>query len=507
MANPALDAANALLQRGDSRLAVDRYREVLALQPDLIPARLNLAVALAELQRWDEAFRAHDDATAMARGTAFADVATRNRLTCLQKYQSHLFGLSRALIDDPDSVFKAHLRLVDYLAHPSTANVPGHPNSRDPERRLRIGYLSPDFRNHSVAHFIEPVIERHNRDAFEVFCYYTCPLRDAVTARFARLADHWRECASLAPESVTRQIRADGIDILVDLAGHTTGNRWPTLAAKPAPVQIAYLGYPATTGLKAVDYRLTDPVMDPPGLADAWFVEAPLRMEGAMLVYRPPFGPGGALGEALPGVTPVPAVAGGFITFGCFNDITKLNPPLLDCWCRLMRRVPGSRLLLKSRHMTEDSAAIAAMRTGMAEHGIEPARLRLDTYVDDESGHLMRYGDVDLALDPYPYNGVTTSLEAVFMGVPFVTLAGRWPAARMGATIATHLGHPEWIATTPEEYIDVATRLAADLPSLGQLRRVLRAELLASPLTDAPGFVGRLEKAYRRAWKSWCDSA
>jgi predicted O-linked N-acetylglucosamine transferase (SPINDLY family) len=495
------------LQQGDSRRAVEKYREALRQDPGLLPAKLNLAVALAQQQRWDEAFQTHDEAATLARGTPFADVASRNRMTSLQNYQSHLFELSRSVVEDPSAVFKAHLRLVDYLgADALTATAP-YKNSRDPDRRLRIGYLSPDFRLHSVAYFIEPVIASHDRGAVEVFCYYTCPRRDAVTRRIEALADHWRECAHLGADSLADQIRMDGIDILVDLAGHTTGNRWPTLAAKPAPIQIAYLGYPATTGLKTVDYRLTDRIMDPPGLADDWFVEPALHVEGAMVVYRPPFGPGGLVAENVLDIGPLPASANGFVTFGCFNDATKLNAPLLDCWCRLLRRVPGSRLLLKSRHLAETQSAVVALRERMAACGIEAARLCLRAHDDDEASHLLRYGNVDIALDPFPYNGVTTSLEAMYMAVPFVTLAGLWPAARMGATIATHIGHSEWIATTPEEYVGIAAGLAADRPALLALRNTLREALLASSLTDGAAFTRRLEATYRQAWKTWCEQA
>jgi predicted O-linked N-acetylglucosamine transferase (SPINDLY family) len=474
----------------------------------LAAAQSNLGVALSAENRWDEALQSHDRAVQLARGTPLADLIAANRLGCIKEYQAYLFGMYRGITDDPSAVLGAHRRLGEQVEAAAASARPVHANSRDPDRRLRIGYVSPDFRTHSVAYFIEPVIATHDRRAVEVFCYYTCPLADAVTERFSTLADHWRPCAEVSASSLAEQVRADGIDILIDLAGHTVGNRWLTFALKPAPVQIAYLGYPATTGLGAVDYRLTDVVADPPGLADAGFVEAPLRIAGgAMLVYRPAFGPGSLLGEEAPPVRPTPALGNGHVTFGSCNDAAKLNDAVFACWARLLAEVPASRLLLKSRDLSESSSGVVALRRTLEARGIDRARLVIRGRDEDRRCHFERYGEIDVALDPFPYNGVTTSFEALFMGVPVVTLAGGWPSARMGATIATHLAHPEWIATSTGEYIAIATALAADPQALDRLRRSLRDELLASPLTDAAGFVTRLESTYRAAWRAWCASA
>jgi predicted O-linked N-acetylglucosamine transferase (SPINDLY family) len=355
-----------------------------------------------------------------------------------------------------------------------------------------------------VAHYIAPVIAGHDRACFEVTCYYSCPLRDAITDRIAASADRWLDCAAMSPGQLADRVRRDGIDILVDLAGHTVGNRALLFAIKPAPVQIAYLGYPSTTGLSTVDYRMTDAFADPPGLNDDWFCERPCLLAPSMITYLPPFGPGGLNGYQTIEVMPTPALRNGWVTFGCFNEYSKISDDALGTWGKILQAVPGSRLVLKpSQGLPADGNAVLER---FSAHGINAERLILLGRDVDKAAHLGRYAAIDISLDTFPYNGVTTTCESVWMGVPFVTLAGGMPASRMGVSIASNLGRREWIAGTLHEYVRIAATLAADVEQLDRIRQSLRQGFLASPIADSSGFTRELESCYRRLWHQWCTT-
>jgi protein O-GlcNAc transferase len=497
------EQGNRQLSAGNFAEAIEHYRHALTVQPGLYQAHSNLGVALEEKGSLAEALTSYWAAVVHSAGTPDGVAAYTNYLGCVGRYQRYLFDLQRSGTHSPDFVFGQHLRFGKLLESQTASSGRPHLNEADPERRLRVGYLSPDFRRHSVAYFIEPVLAHHDRRAVEVFCYYSCPLRDQVTDRIAATADHWLVCTEMSHDSLAARIRDDGIDVLVDLAGHTIGNRAQTFVLKPAPIQIAYLGYPATTGLTTMDYRLTDALADPDGASDALFVEKPLRLSPAMTVYRRPSGNGGLLGSAGVEVTPAPALRNGYATFGCFNDVSKVSDSVVETWARLLAAVPNSRLLLKSRGL-EDTARHAGLLVRFAKRGVDTARIKILGRIEEPESHLRLYGEVDVALDTFPYNGVTTSFEAMWMGVPFVTLAGTPLASRMGVSIATNVGHPEWIARTPDEYVAKACSLASELQGLNTLRLNLRQELEESPLMDARRFTGSLEAAYRDVWRRWC---
>jgi predicted O-linked N-acetylglucosamine transferase (SPINDLY family) len=355
------------------------------------------------------------------------------------------------------------------------------------DRRLRVGYVSPDFVLHAVSFFILPILAAHDRNRWEVFCYSNARVADAVTGRIRGLAEHWRDIARLSDDAAAELIRRDGLDVLIDLAGHTAHNRLLVFARRPAPVQATWLGYPNTTGLPQIDYRLTDAVSDPPGTTEAWHSEKLWRLPGPFLCYEPP--------AVAPAVNALPADPADGVTFACFNNLAKINPELVGLWARLLRDVPGSRLLLKSPGLA-DPPTVAAVRARFAAAGVAGDRIGCDGTRLSVADHLGLYRGVDVALDAHPYNGTTTTCEALLMGVPVVTLAGQVHAARVGASLLTHLGRSEWIAATADAYVEIARGLAGDRSRLGAIRAELRAQLLRSPLCDAVGFTRRLESAY-----------
>lgn len=378
----------------------------------------------------------------------------------------------------------------------------GHPPDRyrawtnrpDPDRKLRVGYVSPDFRAHSVAQYVEPLFAAHAREAVEVFAYAELARHDAVTERIKRCVDHWRETAGLSDENVARQIRSDGIDILVDLAGHTGNNRLGVFALKPAPVQVTWLGYAGTTGLSAIDYRLTDALADPPG-ADAHSSEILVRLPRGFHCWAPPVDS--------PAIVPRPAGRGP--VFGSFNNAQKLGADTVACWAALLRAVPDSRLVLKSSWFSR-RRVVDSIRTAFAGHGVDPHRVETIGWLADKSSHLAAYAEIDVALDPFPYNGTTTTIEALWMGVPVVALAGDRHAARVGVSLLTRVGLAELVANSREDYVAIAANLAADAARQAEFRSTLRQRLQASPLLDVPGFARDLEAAYRTMWRRWCDA-
>ena len=360
-----------------------------------------------------------------------------------------------------------------------------------------MGYVSPDFVNHAVAYFFEPVLAAHDRVCFEVFCYSDVRVPDKVTARLRALSGQWREIAGKTDEQVAALVREDGIDILVDLAGHTARNRLLVFARRPAPVQVTWLGYPNTTGMDAIDYRLTDLVSDPAG-AEVRHSEKLVRLPRNFSCYRP--------SDESPAVGPLPAATAGHITFGCFNHLAKLTPPTLDLWAKVLRDQPASRLLIKS-HGLADAETANRVRGEFTARGIEAARIECNGEELSVPRHLGLYNRVDVAFDSAPYNGTTTTCEALWMGVPVLTLAGETHVSRVGASLLTHLGAPEWIAATPADFVAKCRTLTSDLARLSALRAGLRERMRASPLCDAAGFTRDLETRRRCSQAARCEPA
>jgi predicted O-linked N-acetylglucosamine transferase (SPINDLY family) len=481
-ANPELRCglAEAQVLSWELDAAVESCRAALAIDPQHERAHFGLGNALQALGRADEAeasFRA----------------ALRARPDFVEAHSNLLLCLHYRRGDEPEALGAEHAewerrhgRSVERLPAPGRAAGPAR-------RALRIGYLSPNFHRHSVAFFVEPLLAAHDRRAVRVFGYANVAHPDRVTARLRRLCDEWRDVSALDEEQTARMIRADGIDILVDLAGHTGGGRMRVLARKPAPVQVSWLGYPNSTGLSAMDWRLTDARADPPGEAERYTSERLLRLERGFLCYAPP--------EQAPEVGAPPSAGSGRVTFGSFNNLAKITPDMVARWARLLAQVPGSRMLIKA-HGVANASAQQALREGFAAGGIDPGRLALSGAEKSLHDHLARYGEVDIALDTFPYNGTTTTCEAMWMGVPVVTLAGRAHVSRVGASLLHQVGLEELVAREPGDYVARAAALALDPGRLRELRAGMRARLRGSALMDAAGFARAVEEAYRAMWQA-----
>lgn len=393
----------------------------------------------------------------------------------------------------PEDVYALHRDYGRRALFAGTAAA-AHRNDEDRNRRLRIGYVSPDLRRHSVAYFLEPLLANLDRSKFEVVAYYNYAAADEVTVRLRALFDAWVPTVGLDDQAMAERIRADGIDILVDLAGHTDGNRLPVFARRPAPVQATWLGYLTTTGLDAIDYRITDRHVDPKGY-EAHAVEQPLRLPSCYLCYQPD--------PAAPEVGPLPAATNGYITFGSFNNLAKLSPACIALWASVLAAVPGSRLVLKNRSLA-DPAMHALVVERFAAQGIAAGRLELNDWQAGMDSHLGGYGRIDIALDTWPYNGVTTTCEALWMGVPVVSRVGATHAARQGRSLLAAIGLSHLAGDGDAKFVRACQALAGDLAALAALRAGLRERLRASPLLDGAGFARKMAKAYREMWRSSC---
>lgn len=353
--------------------------------------------------------------------------------------------------------------------------------------RLRIGYISPDFRTHSVAYFIEPVLRCHDNQKFEIYGYYDNNITDKTTVRLSNLCEHWTVISMLNDRQLVERIRADEIDILIDLAGYTSNSRVLAFAYKPAPVQITWIGYPNTTGLEAIDFRITDAVADPPGLTEHLYIEELLRLPDCFLCYQPP--------DPCPEIARPPYHKNGYITFGSFNNLGKVTDAVLSTWSRILQAVPDSRILLKNSGLSS-SMRKAELLQQFAELEIKPERIEL--YGNDPSryDHLNRYGDIDIALDTFPYNGTTTTCEALWMGVPVITFTGDSHRDRVGASLLHAIGSGELVARNREEYVYKAIQLANNTTAIDNFRTCLRDDIKISPLMNAEKFTKDLENLY-----------
>ena len=475
--------ATVLEELGDAAASLQAYERAVALAPNDARLRVNLGSALLLLGRVGAA----QEHLAQARTL---DPANTAAASC---------ALLSLLYRDGDRLAPKNAAIAWAQSLSVPTPVP-HTNARDPDRRLRIGYVSPDFCEHAVANFIVPVLASHDRGNFEVFCYAEVRRPDALTGRFRTLvaephADHWRDTVGVSDQALAATIRADGVDILVDLAGHTVGSRLSVFLRKPAPVQMTWIGSAATTGLAQIDYRLTDDLADPPGRTDDEYTERLLRLPGGFNCYRP-------IQEA-PEAAPLPAETNGHITFGSFNHAAKIGEPAFDVWAELLRRVPDARLVLK-HHGLAHPAVREDYLMAFNRRGIESDRVDLLQPVAGWRGHLAAYSRMDIAVDTFPYNGTTTTCEALWMGVPVVTLAGRSHHARVGVSLLTRAGLPELVADSPAAYVDIAARLAADRAALRTLRDGLRGRFTASPVCQAVTLTREVEAAFRSAWRAWC---
>lgn len=368
-------------------------------------------------------------------------------------------------------------------------------NRPDPCRRLRLAFLSPDLNHHSIAYFLEPLLQQLDRAEFEVVLYHDHAKVDATSDRLKSHAAVWRNLVNRPHDVVERTILEDAPDVLVDLTGHAGANRLAALARRLAPVQITYLGYPNTTGVPAVDYRFVDGVTDPANDADRLASEKLIRFAPTAWSYLPP--------EVAPEVNDLPSTANGFVTFGSFNNFAKVTDPMLRTWARILAAVPNSRLLVKAAGM-EDLGVRNDVEARMRRAGIPDARVELVAQVRETAAHLAMYGRVDIALDAYPYHGTTTTCEALWMGVPVVTRVGDRHVARVGLSLLTSLGRTAWAANNEEAYVRIAVDLARDVERLAEIRRTLRDAMRRSELLNHAGQARRFGEAVRGCWREWC---
>lgn len=502
-----------LMNAGAPADALPRLQRAVALRPDDARFQMTLAWGLLRLQRVSESIAHARRAVELAPNLAAAHHHLANALAEAGDRAGAIAAYRRAVELDPGD-HHAHSNLIlvaltdpgwdaarlhaearawaKLHAEPLRAHQRPHTNHRDPERRLRVGYVSPDFRGHAIGQFVMPLLRQHDPAAVEVFLYASVERPDFATEAYRELAgERFRDIRRLDDPSAAELVRSDGIDVLVDLAVHGAGNRLRLFACKPAPVQMTWVGYAGTTGLDSVDYRLSDGYFDPPGTDLGVYTEEVLRLP-SFWCYDPLED-----AAAIP-VGPLPALGAGAVTFGSLGSPRKLHDGVLRLWARVLDAVPGARLYL----YLEEHAREAARRT-FSDAGVDPGRLAFGGRVSRRE-YLERYHGIDIMLDTFPFAGGTTSLDAAWMGVPVVTLAGGPTLQRAGVCVAMNLGLPELVARSEEELVARAAALAGDLPRLAQLRGDLRARLGASPLGDAPRFARDLEAAFRAAWRRHC---
>lgn len=506
--------ANLLRAQGQNEAAVAAYQAAIRAQPTYAEAYANLAIHWSEAGQSDAALAVCQSGlnagansptlwgnlavALMSQGRGAEAISAYQRALSLggdaQLGSNYLYALNFVGGQAPQAVFEQHRQWAQRFAEPLTALQLPHENDRTVERRLRVGYVSPHFRQHAVNFFVEPLLKAHDRQAVEVYAYSSLAHPDATTARLQSTVDHWRDVARATDAELAQQVRTDQIDILVDLSGHMGQHRLLAFARRPAPVQVTYLGYQNTTGMSAINYRLTDALADPPGLTDPFYTETLVRLPGTFFCYDPLGGPP---------VGPLPARTARHITFGSFNNYAKVQPETIDTWLNLLARVPGSRLLVLA---DRGGFVEQHLHSQAAQRGVTPTRIEVcDKRPRQE--YLSLIARADIALDTFPMNGHTTTCDSIWMGVPVVMLLGETYASRFGGSVLAGVGlEATCIAHSQDEYIAKASALASNLDALERLREHLRPRMVASPLMDAPGFARHLEHAYQQMWKAWCTS-
>jgi predicted O-linked N-acetylglucosamine transferase (SPINDLY family) len=473
---------NALNDQGQLDEAEAAFRRAIALNPNVADAHNNLGNTLKNKGQLDEAIAAYRQAIAL--NPNYTDA-----------HSNLIFATHYHPAFDTHAIAEEGRRWNRQHGEPLAKFIHSHSNDPSPDRRLRLGYVSPDFRDHVVGRNLLPLFHQHDHRQFEITCYAQVYRPDAVTSQFQQNSDCWRNIVGLSDEQVAEQIRQDRIDLLVDLTLHTGSNRLLVFARKPAPVQLTFAGYPGSTGLSAIDYRLSDPYLDPRGMDESVYSEQTFRLPDSFWCYDP-------LGCRDIPVNSLPALEAGVITFGCLSNFCKINDSVLALWAQVLRQVEGSRLLLLAplgshRQRTVDQ---------LCQRGIDPERIE---FVPPQTRrqYLELYHRVDLGLDSFPYNGHTTSLDSFWMSVPVVSLVGRTAVSRGGSSILSNIGLPELVARSEEEYMRIAVKLGQDIPRLSNFRSTLRRRMEQSPLMDAPKFACDIEAAYRRMWHTWCRTA
>lgn len=510
-----LNLGGAQAAQGKYGEAADSYRQMMAVKPDAIIAYqclgnilriMNAHTDAVEVFRRGLALQPHHAGIHYELGNTFkARGEMTKAIDCFRqalRWQpdyplAHSNVIACMLYDensDPKSLFEEQVRWGKSVEGNAPQGQP-HDNEPDVDRKLRVGYCSPDFRSHSVSVFFEPLLEHHDRNKVELICYSEVDRPDATTQRLQSLAGQWRDTCGMSNEDLYALIRADRIDILVDLAGLTQGNRLEMFARRPVPVQINYLGYASSTGLTSMNYRLTDEWADPVGISDRYHTEKLVRLPRGFLCYRPSV-------DTL-AVSSLPARRAGHITFGSFNNLAKVTPEVISVWAAVLKAVPDSRLICKAKRL-RDASIRRRYADLFAAQDIAQERVELVGWLESSAEHLDLYGRVDIGLDTFPYNGTTTTCEALWMGVPVVVLEGDRHLARVGFSILHQLGLDQCIARDKEDFVSIAAGLAHNQADLASLRAELRSRMSESSLCDATAFTRDIENVYRQLWKDWC---
>jgi protein O-GlcNAc transferase len=472
---------NILREQGKTHEAIEYLQIAIKIKPFYLNAHNNLGLAYKDAGQLDQAISSF--LRALEIKPDYID--GRSNLMLAMVYAPNID--QRELTNE---AIKYNVYLPEKLSSPHYAQA--FPN---PKKILHIGYVSADFRKHAVSYFIEDILKNHDATEYKIFCYYNNIVEDAVTETLKNLVPEWRPIKHLNDDAVASLVEKDQIDILIDLSGHTSGNRLKVFAKKPAPVQVTYLGYPATTGLKAIDYRITDRYAEPPSLTEHLSVEALWRLPEIFCCYRPSPGSPDVVSQA-------PYLSNGAVTFGCLNNFSKVTDQVIGLWGLILQAVPNSRLLLEIKGL-ENLNFKADVCQRFARLGISEDRLIL--IPREAKNQYVLYNQIDIALDPFPCNGGTTSFDSLWMGVPFITLAGRHFVSRMGVTILSNIGLDALIAESESDYLSKAVDLAMDTNRLNHIRYKLREKMMASPLMDSKRFVMNLEQAYRSMWLRYCE--
>lgn len=489
MLNPQSPAAYARLGQvlrtsGQITAALAQFQHAIELDPKYVSAMTDLGACYWQLGR-------HDEAEKLLLRALAEDPK------CFPAW-NNLLLISNYRLLDRFSIFNLH-KSYGVIVRKQCGEMEARQFAARPDsnRRLRIGFISGDLRRHSVSYFLRGAVEHLDRQQFQLFAYYNFRTEDAVTWQLKPAFHHWRSIYGVSDENVAGLIQEDRIDILVDLSGHTASMRPMVLGRRPAPIQVHWIGYPNTTGLDCIDYRITDAWADPVGDADQYFSEKLWRLPGSFLCFTP--------SEAAPELAAPPCVERGYVTFGSFNSRAKLSDECVALWCQVLSSMPDSRLVLKSVFGSGDDAARASLRDCFESRGIAPERVDVLAARGAVEDHFAAYHDIDIALDTFPYNGTTTTCEALWMGVPVVTLAGDRHASRVGVSLLNNVGLTELIAADSEAYVQVALELATDPSRLISLRATMRERLSASNLLDRRAMGVNLGSAFRAMWERHCS--
>jgi predicted O-linked N-acetylglucosamine transferase (SPINDLY family) len=494
--------------------AIACYKKCIALKPDFIEAYNNLGLIYKSKKMFSDAIICYQNALKYQPDSSFTWSNLGNALKetgrmaealqALEKslsidpkfsaaYSNYLMALNYGANNDLEFIYQQHTKWKNYC--PSSLSAKRFEfKQRGAKSKLKIAYISPDFHTHSVAYFIEPLLKAHNKESVELFGYYNNSVFDQTNERIQSYFDHWRNISEMSVVAVADKIFEDEIDILVDLAGHSANNSLTVLYQKPAPIQVTWLGYPNTTGLNEIDYRITDSLADPEGKADALHSENLFRLEKGFLCYQGD--------NEVPVQQDIPYDRNGYFTFGSFNNYVKVTPEVISVWAQILNEVPKSKLILKSSQFADKDTKGRCIKL-FKKQGIAKERLNLVAMLPKSNDHMSFYGELDLALDPFPYNGTTTTFEALWMGVPTLTLSGNRHASRVGESILSRVGLESYVSHNEKDYINLARLKSESLDELRELRTSLRENMICSPLCDQKSFAQQMESAYQYMWEKY----